>query len=67
LFYTTIEDIIALQQTRRKKIMEEELDAPLTVDHLKSARMTDNQNEAEDKPQNLKIEATAEGGRKYCC
>ena len=40
MFYTVVEDIIELQQSKKKKIVEDYLDAPVTYDNLRH-----NQNE----------------------
>ena len=47
MFSSIIEDIIEMQKTRKKKILEEDLEAPMTFDNLKSAR---NKVDAETEP-----------------
>ena len=57
MFTTIIEDIIELQATKRKKILEEDLDAPLTVDNLHSARRKPEQaTESSQKPNNKPVQ-----------
>jgi hypothetical protein len=48
MFYCIIEAIVEQQQTRRKKVLEEELDAPMTFDNLKSARNNEPKEGQED-------------------
>ena len=38
MFHTVIQDIIELQNSKKKKIMEEDLAGPQTYDNLASAR-----------------------------
>jgi hypothetical protein len=50
MFLTLIDDINALQQSKRKKLISEDdfdLNPPLTTDNLKSDRLSTNVNESD--------------------
>ena len=49
MFFALIDDIVIMQQSRRKKIVEDDIDLnpPLTTDNLKSERLTTKANDTE--------------------
>lgn len=61
MFFALIDDIVIMQQSRRKKIVEDDIDLnpPLTTDNLKSERLTTkaNDTESERERSNIKLKA----------
>lgn len=48
MFFSLIDDIVMMQQARRKKIsQEDDLNPPLTTDNIKSHRVTERGNDTE--------------------
>jgi hypothetical protein len=48
MFFSLIDDIVIMQQARRKKIsQEDDLNPPLTTDNIKSHRVTERGNDTE--------------------
>ena len=70
MFFSIIDDITLMQQARRKKVNEDDIDLnpPLTTDNLKSERMTARGNETHSEQSNdhFKLKPTS-GWRRYCC
>ena len=68
MFFTIIEDIIELQQIKRKKVLEEDLAGPQTVENLVSARKQAIESERKQENGTVQLDGqTEENGRKYCC
>ena len=68
MFFNIIDDIVVLQQIKRKKLMnvdDDDLMPPLTTDNLKSERNADKVDLSEQ-TENMKLK-NEQGGKKYCC
>ena len=71
MFFGLIDDIVVMQQSRRKRVTEEDeadMHPALTSEALKSERVSTKANDTEHERSggNMKLKRE-EGWRKYCC
>ena len=72
MFFGIIEDIVIMQQARRKRIGEDDdidLIPPLTTDKINSHRLHNRENQqSEEQTEDEKVKLTNRAGwRRFCC